>query len=171
MNLEETSLILDWRRKIHQMEYANRYQSMYWSYLNLSLGLSAFFLSLFIAFSFKFPEVSIEEYDKLCWICKHENFVALGSLIVALFTGLNTFLKPNERAEKHRAKSDSYERLRREFERYAIKEFKSKSDSEEALNDLQNKYDNMDILNIFEFFYNKARKKVKADKKYTKLFE
>lgn len=170
MTDEQKKTTLDWRRKIHQLEYANRYQSIFWSNLHIMMGLSAFILSLVIAFSFRFPKVSKEEYDSLCWICRHENFLALGSLIVAMLTGLNTFLKPNERAALHRTKSDNYERLRRDFERLAIKEHRSKANFESSLDGLQEKYNNMDVLNTFECYYAKARNEVKTNQTYSELF-
>ena len=51
MTDKKEKMILDWMRKVHQLEYAHRYQSLYYVNAERWLGISAFVITTFIAFS------------------------------------------------------------------------------------------------------------------------
>lgn len=116
MTEEKRKMILDWMRKIHQLEYANIYQSIYWSNREKWIGISAFALSTLIACSYRFPGLKPETFEKLPFICKHEFMIPLLTTVVAILTGLQTFLKPGEKSEAHRKLGNSYEKLRHKIE-------------------------------------------------------
>ena len=47
---KQKRVLLDWMRKIHQLEYAHRFESLKWANAHKWIGISAFVLSLIIAF-------------------------------------------------------------------------------------------------------------------------
>jgi len=109
-------MVLDWMRKIHQLEYAHTYESLLWSRIDLWTGISAFAISTLIAFSYQFPSVNSITYESLPFILKSNFFIPFASTIVAILTGLQIFLKPNEKTEVHKNAARQYERLRHSIE-------------------------------------------------------
>lgn len=61
---EKNKMLLDWMRKIHQLEYAHCYQSIFFSNLEKKIGIYAFLISTFIAFSYRFPDIQNECFNK-----------------------------------------------------------------------------------------------------------
>ena len=116
MTDEKRKMILDWMRKIHQLEYANIYQSICWSKREKAIGISAFALSTLIACSYRFPGIDLETFTKLPFIFKHEFMIPVMSTFAAILTGLQTFLKPGEKSEAHRKLGNNYEKLRHKIE-------------------------------------------------------
>ena len=104
---QKRNVFLDWTRKLHQWEYAHRYQSMANEQHNLLLGIPAIVITALIAATIAAmsPLTSTTQF-----------FVIIAATIAAVFTGLQTFLKPSELAEKHRLASETYEDLRHRME-------------------------------------------------------
>ncbi|AWH73297.1 hypothetical protein DCS32_03725 [Dokdonia sp. Dokd-P16] len=108
MDENQKKMLLDWMRKIHQLEYAHCYQSIFWSSFEKWIGIGAFIISTIVAFSYRFPEIDstyIQSY-----------LFPFALLIVAILTGLQTFLKPSEKAENHKRIGFNYEKLRHSIE-------------------------------------------------------
>jgi len=165
MSDDQKNMLLDWMRKIHQLEYAHRFESLEWAKTQYRIGLFAFSFSLFIAFSFRFPEVNLETYNNLWWIAKHDNFVAFGSFLVALASGYLTFTKPSEKSEIHKSTGSNYEKLRHEIEMLL-----TFSGTENVLKkrtaQIKAEWDNLDAINVKEKHFVTAKDKVKKFNKY-----
>ncbi|MDT7827667.1 SLATT domain-containing protein [Pricia sp. S334] len=108
MNEKLRRMLLDWMRKIHQLEYAHCYQSIFWANFEKWIGIGAFVISTIVAFSYRFPQIDIP------WI--QDILLPFILLIVAILTGLQTFLKPSEKAENHKRIGFNYEKLRHSIE-------------------------------------------------------
>ena len=97
MEINQKKVVIDWMRKIHTLEYGHRFQSLRWTRINFWLGFPSLILATVIGTVSAIPN---ENH------CIPKEFIAsLGGIIVAILTGLQTFLKPTESAEKHRASS------------------------------------------------------------------
>jgi hypothetical protein len=81
-------MLFDWMRKIHQLEYAHCYQSIFWANLEKWIGISAFIISTIVAFLYRFPKLEIAWFQ--------DYLLPFVLLIVAVLTGIQTFLKPRE---------------------------------------------------------------------------
>lgn len=117
MNQCQRKMIIDWMRKIHQLEYAHCYQSVWYSKLDTYLGLSAFALTTIVAFVYRFPDINselVQNYN--LGFLKKEYSVPFLSLLAALATGFLAFLKASEKASLHQKIGMSYEMLRHEIE-------------------------------------------------------
>jgi len=165
MTDEKRKMILDWMRKIHQLEYANIYQSIRWSNWEKIIGISAFALSTLIACSYRFPELDPETYDKLPLILKHEFMIPLITTIVAILTGLQTFLKPGEKSEAHRKLGNSYEKLRHKIETVLTGEL-SEYELNQKVEAIRKEWENMEYLNVSPNNFDNGKKRVKSLNKY-----
>ena len=160
-------MILDWMRKIHQLEYAHRYQSLDWSFREKAIGITAFVISTLIAFSYRFPTVEIDTFNKLPFFVKQSFFVPFASLVLAILTGIQTFLKPNEKSETHRKAGSQYEKLRHRIEVILT----SKNDDEESIKNLEQirkEWESLDAINVSNRNFNKGKKMALSFKKYPK---
>ena len=156
MENKQQLLLLDWMRKIHQNEYAHRFQSTSWSNVHYILGIISLLGGAIIA--------------SLSALCEFESpyknaILAIVGLIVAICAGLLTFLKPQELSEKHKHTSARYEQLRHRIEflltfDYNDPQLKSKTEN------LKADWDEVDSLNVWEFIFKKAKNKVKGFEKY-----
>ncbi|WP_340156174.1 SLATT domain-containing protein [uncultured Winogradskyella sp.] len=165
MSESQEKMILDWMRKIHQLEYAHRYESLMWSKRQTVIGYLAFGLSLLIAFSFRFPSIEQTTYDNLFFVFKHDFFVAFTSLVVALLTGYLTFTKPSEKAVLHKNTGSNYEKLRHRIEliltmEYQEWEFKKRTEL------IKDEWESLDAINVSPKFFVKGSKEVKSMNKY-----
>ena len=167
MNEKKNKMILDLMRKIHQLEYAHRYQSIYYARAEKWLGISAFFITTFVAFSSKFPKVDDDFYQKLPFFFKQGYFVPIASTIAAILTGLLTFLKPSEKAETHKRAGSGYEKLRHRIELILTSEMKN-ADLDIKLNNIKEEWDSLDALNVSCKNFSKGKAKVKSFNKYPK---
>lgn len=165
MTEEQKNMLLDWMRKVHQLEYAHRYESLFWSNVHFWVGLSAFGLSLFIAFSFRFPSVDSETFENLIWIGRHSNFVAIGSTLVALLAGYQTFTKPSEKSELHRITGSNYEKLRHNIE-MVITSGCSGREYNKKLKQIKLEWDSLDAINVGPRYFNRGKEMAKSFKKY-----
>ena len=77
MNKSEL-LLLDWMRKIHQLEYAHCYQSLFYAKLEKWIGISSFILTSTVAFTYRFPFIN--------YPCVKEYILPLIAFIVAILT-------------------------------------------------------------------------------------
>jgi hypothetical protein len=167
MNEKLHKMILDWMRKIHQLEYAHRYQSLYFSKLEKWISISAFVITTVVAFSFRFPSVEPSFYNKLPFILQHSYFVPFATAIAAILTGLLTFLKPSEKSETHKKTGSSYEKLRHRIEliittNYTEKELTSKLDL------IKQEWESLDAINVSNKYFSEGKKKVTSFNKYPK---
>lgn len=165
MTDEKRKMILDWMRKIHQLEYANIYQSIYWSNMEKAIGISAFALSTFIACSYRFPGLEPEKFAKLPFILKHEFMIPLLTTIVAVLTGLQTFLKPGEKSESHRKLGNNYEKLRHKIEPVLTGNL-LEYELNQKIESIRKEWENMEYLNVSPANFDKGKKRVKSLNKY-----
>lgn len=163
----QQKMLLDWMRKIHQLEYAHTYESLKWNRTHSIIGLSAFFLSLIIAFSFRFPGIELETYKNLPFFLRQNFFVALGSTIVALLTGIQTFLKPSQQSELHKKTAMNYEKLRHRIELVLTGEYE-KWELEKRIEMLKSEWENLDAINVSPSNFEKGKERVKSFNKYPK---
>ncbi|WP_298363638.1 SLATT domain-containing protein [uncultured Lutibacter sp.] len=167
MNKDQRKMLLDWMRKVHQLEYAHRFESIKWVKVHRWIGYGAFVLSTIIAFSFRFPEVEVETYKKLPFFLKQNFFIAFSSTIVALLTGLQTFLKPNEKAEQHKNTGSNYERLRHRIEFILTTKF-SVTETKSRIELVKEEWENLDAINTSDKNFKKGKNKIKSFGKYPK---
>jgi hypothetical protein len=154
MKEQTRKLILDWMRKIHTMEYANRFQSITWKKTNLWLGIPALVIGILIAAVPKIDAVS--------------NFVGtiipIGGLLIAILTGLQTFLKPTEKSEAFRKMSVRYEELRHKVE--LVLQVETETAAQTGLEKIRKDWAAIDSLNVSNFHFREAKTKVKGLNKY-----
>lgn len=163
----QRKMILDWMRKIHQLEYAHRFESLKWEKRRFITGILAFSISTIIAFSFRFPKVEPILFDQLPLIIHHNYFVAIASFVVAILTGYQTFTKPNEKALTHKNTGSSYEKLRHRIEFVLTSEF-SDWELNKRIEMIKEEWEGLDAINVSEKYFNEGKKKVKSFKKYPK---
>jgi uncharacterized protein HemY len=163
MTKNQRLMLLDWMRKIHQMEYAHRTESIIWSRVHFWVGLSAFILATSIAVSYKLPEVSKETYDSIFLFLKKDIFIGVAAIFISLLTGLQTFLKANERSEKHRSLSREFEELRHEVESILNS---NNGNFDEGEKKIREQWKLFDSLNVSNQSFRKAKKTVKSFNKY-----
>lgn len=152
-------MLLDWMRKIHQLEYAHCFQSIYYSTIEKFTGLSAFVLSTLAAFSYRFPFIH-EEVVK-------SYILPFILLIVAILTGYQSFIKPGEKAETHRKLGIEYEKIRHEIEK-VLTNFNHIQNVDELITNVKSNWDSLNTLYVKESKYSEAKKKVKSFNKYPK---
>lgn len=167
MTEERKKMILDWMRKVHQLEYAHRYQSINYVKVERWLGISAFVITTIVAFSYRFPKVEPETFQKLPFIIKQEFFVPFASFLAAVLTGLITFLRPNERSETHKKTGSNYEKLRHRIELLITSQL-GDTEVDKELSEIKKEWDNLDSINVSERFFLKGKDKVKSFNKYPK---
>jgi hypothetical protein len=107
LNDDQRALVLDWMRKLHTLEYAHRYASVRNERRNLLLGLPVVAVSALAGAQVALPGMDTTVTRALG---------GLGAAAVAVLAALQTFFKPAEVAEKHRAASFQYESLRHRLE-------------------------------------------------------
>lgn len=167
MTEKQNKMILDWMRKIHQMEYAHRYESIYWTNSEKIIGLSAFILSTLVAFSYRFPGVDKATFESLPFFVKKDFLIPLISTVIAILTGLVTFLKPSEKSETHKKTANNYEKLRHKIE-LLITTHHSDDDLTDRLNNIKDDWESLDAINVQNKFFAKGKRQVKSFKKYPK---
>lgn len=150
-------MLLDWMRKIHQLEYAHCYQSIFWTNLEKLIGISAFIISTIVAFSYRFPKLEIP------WI--QDYLLPFILLTIAILTGIQTFLKPSEKSENHKRIGFNYEKLR-----HSIELILNTKMPEEKLNReieiIKNEWADLKTVYVSNKKFNEGKKTVKDLKKY-----
>lgn len=167
MKEEQRKMILDWMRKIHQLEYAHRFESLKWEKRRLITGILAFSISTIIAFSFKFPKVDQETLDMLPTFLHHNYFIAIASFIVAMLTGYQTFTKPNEKALTHKNTGSNYEKLRHRIEFLLTTEFLD-WERTKRIEMIKEEWESLDAINVSKKYFTKGKTKVQGFNKYPK---
>lgn len=158
MNQKEL-MLLDWMRKIHQLEYAHCFQSISYNKVERRTGIWAFVLSTVVAFTYRFPFINYP------WV--KEYILPLVLFIVAVLTGYQSFIRPGEKAEKHRELGIEYEKLRHEIETILTTNINT-SDGDAHINSVKSKWNALKTLYVKEQHYDDAKKKVKSFNKYPK---
>lgn len=154
MKEQTRKLILDWMRKIHTMEYANRFQSISWKKTNLWLGIPALILGVLIA--------AVPKVDALSGFVS--TIIPIGGLLIAILTGLQTFLKPTEKAEAFRKMSVRYEELRHKVE--LLLQVETEVAAQTGLEKIRKDWAGIDSLNVSNKRFADAKTKVKGFNKY-----
>lgn len=167
MTEKKEKMVLDWMRKIHQLEYAHRYQSLNYVKAERWFGISAFVITTLVAFSYRFPKVEPDTFQTLPFIFKHEFFVPFASFVAAVLTGLITFLRPSERAETHKKTGSNYEKLRHRIELLITSDLDG-NELDKELNEIKKEWDSLDAINVGNRYFLKGKQKVKSFKKYPK---
>jgi uncharacterized membrane protein YgaE (UPF0421/DUF939 family) len=156
MKDKQQLLLLDWMRKIHQNEYAHRFQSTSWSNVHYLLGVTSLLGGTIIAALSSFCEFEGTYKNSI---------IAIVGLLIAICSGLITFLKPQEASEKHKHTSSRYEQLRHRTE--FLLTFEDDDDKlKEKVEALKQDWDEIDSLNVWEYIFTKAKKKVNSFDKY-----
>ncbi|OOV19250.1 SLATT domain-containing protein [Flavobacterium sp. LM4] len=164
---QKKTMLLDWMRKIHQLEYAHCFQSLYYSKLEKRIGISAFVLSTLVAFSYRFPAVENICFNTYFFFLKKEYLLPFILLVVALLTGLQTFLKPNEKAENHRKIGLEYEKIRHNIEIVLTKE-QTETEIDLRIKEVKKKWDVLNTVYVDDKYFAQGKEKVKSFKKYPK---
>jgi len=167
MESKQYKMTLDWMRKIHQLEYAHRFESIYYSKFEKWIGISAFIITTLVAFSYRFPTVETEFYNYLPFFCKHSYFVPIASTVAAILTGLSAFLKPSEKSETHKKTGSSYEKLRHRIELILTSDNKE-NEMSEKLEIIKQEWESLDAINVSNRYFIKGKDKVKSFNKYPK---
>ncbi|WP_282112676.1 SLATT domain-containing protein [Maribacter stanieri] len=158
-------MILDWMRKVHQLEYAHRYESIKWSNRHLWIGYPAFIISLLIAFSFRFPwETIINDYGTH-WYTNHSFYIAFFTSIVALLTGYQTFVRPNEKAVTHKNTGQHHEKIRHQLE-YILTSELDKKTRNKKLEAIRKEWESIDSINVSYDNFKEGKNMVLSFKKY-----
>ncbi len=161
MNQKEL-MLLDWMRKIHQLEYAHCYQSLYFSFVEKTIGISAFVLSTAVAFTYRFPFIN-------CPTVK-EYVLPFILFVVAILTGYQSFIKPGEKAETHRKLGIEYEKIRHEIETILTGKLNDPN-LDSFITTVKSRWDAMNTLYVNQRHYDNAKAKVKSFNKYPKELE
>ncbi len=152
-------LLLDWMRKIHQLEYAHCFQSLFYTCLEKWIGSLLVVLTTTIAFTYMFPFI---EYPFV-----KEYVLPFLAFIVALLTGYQAFIRPNEKSEIHRKLGLEYEKIRHEIEHvYLLASNPSNLVVEIKKEAIMNKWNSLTTIYVKQRYYEKAKKKVKSFNKY-----
>jgi len=159
MDDKQRKVVLDWMRKIHKMEYAHRYQSMYWKNINSWLGIPSLILATIIGAISTISAIPKEIIDFS---------IPLMAIIVAILSGLQTFLKPTEKEIEFKKKSDQFEELRHKVEEFL--EFHREDETEknitDILSEIRKEWAKLGNLNVSDKNFNKAGKRLKNLNKY-----
>ena len=166
MTVKQKKMILDWMRKIHQLEYAHRYESVMWANWETWIGLSAFIISIIIAFSYGFPALN-NNNNNVPFYFKLNFLIPFLSLIVALLTGMQTFLKPNEQSETHKKTAAHYEKLRHRIELILTTDH-SEQELTAKLENLKEDWESLDSINVSSRNFDRGKQKAKSFNKYPK---
>jgi hypothetical protein len=165
MKESQKKLALDWMRKVHQLEYAHRFESIFWARLNRPVELIAMAFATVVAFSYQFPAISPKELAALPLILHHDIFVPAGSAIVALLTSIIAFLRPGERSESHRQIGTEYEKLRHEVERIVVLSAPT-TEADAALGAFKEKWDALNAPNVSQYNFRRGKQKARSFGKY-----
>lgn len=161
MKDSQKNLILDWLRKVHRMEWAHRYESQRWRRLNFIFGVTSTTLAAALS---AIPNIPILSENSIKLI------VPIGAMIVAILSGLQTFLNPSEFSDKFRVKSDEFESLRHYIEE--IIEFhcdeRSGEVNKELLKDVRERWDKIGSLNMSSDNFRIAGEKIDKLNRYPK---
>jgi len=158
MNQKEL-MLLDWMRKIHQLEYAHCFQSLYFSNVEKIIGVGAFVLSTAVAFTYRFPFIGYP------WV--KEYVLPFILFIVAILTGYQSFIKPGEKAETHRKLGIEYEKIRHEIETLLTGKLEDPK-LDNYISKVKSKWDTLNTLYVNQRHYDDAKAKVKSSNKYLK---
>lgn len=109
MKTSTEELLNDWYRRLRESQFSHYESAKEFDLMNYWLGIPSVILSTIVGTSvFATLNESVETSAKL--------LVGVVSMLAATLTGLQTFLRFSERAEKHRAVAARYGALRREIE-------------------------------------------------------
>lgn len=154
-------LLLDWMRKLHQLEYAHCFQSLYYTNLEKWIGISSFALTTVVAFTYRFPFVNF------LWV--KEYILPLIAFIVAILTGYQAFIKPGEKSETHRKLGLEYEKIRHDAEQlYLYISDLQTIELDLKLKEIKRKWDGLNTIYVNESYYKQAKDKVKSFNTYPK---
>lgn len=159
---QQKNLALDWTRKIHTLEYAHRYESLDKQNLNLAFGIPAIIISALISTKI----LNLTGQSECTQI-----ITGAGAAIVAILTGLQTFLKPGEIAEKHRTSSVTYEDLRHRLEILLATDNLDSATLLDKLNQLKAEWSRLHTPNVSTKNWLKAKAQVKSLEAYPATFK
>jgi hypothetical protein len=166
MNDEQKKMLLDWMRKVHQLEYAHRYESLDWTKKHQLTGWSAFIISTIIALTFRLPGIEPNTLESLPFFLKQDFAVAILSGVVALLTGFQTFFRPNEKSEIHKNTGSNYEKLRHRMEAIYTGTIISEYEIRQKLESIREEWEGLDAINSSSKNFQKGKEKVNSFNKY-----
>lgn len=154
-------LLLDWMRKIHQLEYAHCFQSLFYTKLEKWIAISSFVLTTTVAFTYRFPFIN--------YPCMKEYILPLIAFVVAILTGYQAFIKPGEKSEIHRKLGLEYEKIRHEIEPlYLLAADPQNLELDSKIKEIKSKWDSLNTIYVNECYYKQAKDKVRSFNKYAK---
>lgn len=156
MTENQKKMLLDWMRKIHQMEYAHRFESMSWNKWNYWLGVPAIIIAAVVGAVSGMCEIN-EVYKNMA--------ISFAGIVIAILAGLQTFLKPQEYTEKHKAVSSSYEKLRHKLEFLLQFETDPNQIKVEA-EKIRDEWNGYETLNVTDYNFKLAKDRIKSLNKY-----
>jgi hypothetical protein len=109
MKTSSQNLLIDWYRRVRIVQFCHYESAKYFEHMNYWIGMPAVFLSTLVGTSV-FASLG-ESIDK-----RFQILVGLVSVLSAALSGIQTFLRFSEKAEKHRMAAARYGALRREIE-------------------------------------------------------
>jgi len=162
---EQKLMILDWMRKVQQLEYAHRYESIKWSKRHTLIGYPAFIISILIAFSFRFPWDAFATEFGTHFYTSHGFYIALATSLVAVLTGYQTFVRPNEKAVMHKNTGQHHERVRHQLE-YILTTELEQTNRNKQLEAVRKEWEAIDAINVSDKNFKKGKDMVKSFNKY-----
>lgn len=154
MQENQAKTLLSWKRKIHKQEWAHRFESQTQLTINTSLGIITLILAAIMSTLPNIPNFDAELLKII---------IPIGAAIIAIFSGLQTFLKPSEISEKCRIKSEQFESLRHQLQELIEFTAVTASDKEfeKNLSSFRMKWDNIGTMNVSNKNFNKAEYQIK----------
>lgn len=104
-----SQLLRDWFRRVRESQHVHYSCANYFGRLHLLLGVPTVIFTILVGTA---VFTSLEKQD----IGSFKILVGLVSILAAILSGLQTFLRFSERAEKHRATAAGYSAVRRHLE-------------------------------------------------------
>jgi len=136
MNKGTISLLERWLRNTKRSQIANYDAANYYSSINTRLGIPAVILSAIVGTSvFATLQSSIALWIRIV--------VGIFSVIAAVFSSLQTFLKSDERASKHRSSAAEYGTIKRDIDELLVMHKESEQDFNERISRIRDRMDNL----------------------------
>lgn len=139
------------------MEWSHRFEAKKWKTINVMFGITSIVLATIIAAISTIPDINdlVTKY-----------IISIGAIIVAILSGVQTFLKPSEMAEKFGKRSDEYEAIRHNLEE--IFEFHNEVDNDflSKLEVIRKSWNKVTSMNTSDSSFRKAGLKIQKDNRY-----
>lgn len=152
--MDKLKLINDWHRRSQESSFAHYEAASTLSKFHYYLGIPAVILSAVVGTTI-FATLQESPNGPI------QIAIGLLSMLTSSIVALQTFLRLDERASKHRSAGSSYGSIRRELQQI-IYSYKGDTISDEMLSEIREKFDKlaMDSPNISERIWHNTEKKL-----------